>query len=271
MGARDAFAWLRAARIATHTGAISRECLAMCAELMIMVDSKTLRSDRSVKDASIWMLAKPDTLKRYRRKLVAAGLLAKGQGWQLLIPDEGVSPQTPGVSRDTPGVSRDTPGVSRDTPKVSPHPLPNNYRSTSFSASNDHQWREEEDEGSMTLSSLHPSHRPNLRDRKPEHGYDLRALDRTWRAERRSAWPWVGWARAVLPYLTSDEQGELVAAAISTPTPNLPYLVSVVSRICSGKTKRHHQHQHRASKPGAVPVVIEGRSEDDDAFLRAIS
>ena len=267
MGARDAFAWLRAARIAAHTGQISRECLAMCAELVIMVDSKTLRSDRSVKDASIWMLAKPDTLKRYRRKLVTARLLARGQGWQLLIPSVG-------VSHGTPGVSPATPGVSPATPKVSPQPPPIYYRSTSSSTSNDHhQWGDMDGAPVVEpqLTHLHPSHRPKLRDRQPIHGYDLGALDRTWRAERRKPWPWVRWAKVVLPYLTPEEQGEMVAAAVSTPTPNLPFLVAVVTRLCSGKTKRQHHNTTKASKPGAVPVVIEGRSEDDDAFLRAIS
>lgn len=254
MGARDTFAWMRAVKQAAHEGKLSTGCLAFCFELVLLIDSATQSSMRSVKDVSIDTLPKPSTIKRYRRQLAEAGLLARGPGWVLNNPTLGVSPQIPGIPTDTPG-------IPTDTPRVSPQNPSNYYKSTSSSTCTDSTVM-------VTLEMLPERHRPDTGKRTPDTAFSGDVWHNRYKALRGSPWPWPVWSRAVLPFITNEEREELLEALLGTSDPNIRYAKAIVERMCSGSSKKKH---NKASRPGAVPVVIEGRSEDDDAFLRAIS
>ena len=80
------------------------------------------------------------------------------------------------------------------------------------------------------------------------------------------------WAQVVLPYLSRDEQEELLDSMLSKENPNVRFAKSVVERMCRGEAAPHKKR--RSTQPNnacRVPVVIPGRSEDDDAWLEAIS
>ena len=80
--------------------------------------------------------------------------------------------------------------------------------------------------------------------------------------------PWKGWALRVLPYLEEKERERLMDALLSSSKPNLKYAKVIVSRMCQGLGPRH---KPQTSRPGSVPVVIPGRSEEDDLWLEIIS
>ena len=101
---------------------------------------------------------------------------------------------------------------------------------------------------------------------------DLHWWFNEWRNFKGSEFPWSVWAECVLPYLSRDEQDELLGIMLSTENPNLRFANSIVERMCRGEAAPHKKR--RSTQPNnasRVPVVIPGRSEDDDAWLEAIS
>ena len=256
------FEWIRAAASAP----LSAGCHQFCLQLIPLVDSRTLRSSLSIQQIARRVTAQPDTLKKYRRQLKAEGLLSDGRGWQLSLSTESLSSgctDTPGVHTDTGTVEQCPqrhPKVSTETPSIY-------YRSTSLSAS----LINERETPSASLDQLVKKQRPDVQERTPCHEVDVLAFMERWRLQKGSKWPWPFWAEAVLPYLSTDESEELLGALLATPDPNLNYAVSIVSRMCRGQSSPIGKRSARQQKPGAVPTVVAGRSQDEDDFLAAIS
>ena len=256
------FEWIRAVAAAP----LSAGCHQFCLQLIPLVDSRTLRSSLSIQQVSRRVTAQPDTIKKYRRQLKAEGLLSDGRGWQLALSTESLS----SGCTDTPGVHTDTgtldqcpqrhPKVSTETPSIY-------YRSTSLSAS----LINEGTHPSASIEQLVKKQRPDVQDREPCHEVDVLGFMERWRLHKGSKWPWPFWAEAVLPYLSQDEAEELLGALLATADPNLGYAVSIVSRMCAGKSSPKRRGSARQQQPGAVPTVVAGRSKDDDDFLAAIS
>jgi len=256
------FEWIRAAA----TADMSAGCAQFCLQLITVVDSKTLKTSLTVYQVSKRVTAQESTVKKYRRELKEMGLLGKGRGWILTVEGEPLH----SVHRDTQGVHT-APVTSDQCPQVYPKVYPQqpsiHYRSTSFSTS-------EIDERTPPgdLSKLRPYLRPNIGKRSPDMETDLHWWFNEWRNFKGSEFPWSVWAECVLPYLSRDEQDELLGIMLSTDNPNLRFAKSVVERMCRGEAAPHKKRRStQPNNPCRVPVVVPGRSEDDDAWLEAIS
>lgn len=264
MSRRTVFEWIRAASSAEMTDG----CRAFCLQLIPLVDSKTLKCSLPIYQVSTRVSAKMDTIKKYRRQLKALGLIDKGQGWELTVNGERL---TSGCT-DTQGVHTDT-GTSEQWtqghPKVSTQPPPIYYRSTSLSTSDMHAERAS-DFRIGDLAILRDKHRPDIKDRPVDLEVNVGAWLSEWRHTTGKDFPWTRWAASVLPYLSEGERDELFDALNATPDTNLNYATAIVSRMCRGASSPGRKRS-TGRKVGAVPLVIEGRSEDDDLFLMKIS
>ena len=276
--------WIRAVAVAQ----IPMATKGLALMLVPLVDNTTLAAHHSIRQvAGKWQISQ-GTCKRHKATLVAAGLLTSGQGWQLATPTQ-MAGDLPVNTEHGSGIKSDTVGVSKlitesmgsiksDTPKGSNMRPFNHHRSTPSlypnNSTNDdgvgvskliteNNSRPHRPPG---LSDLPARIRPNTGHRKPD-GYHWHQWQQGWQQATGKPWPWPVWAQAVLPYLTPEERSELQGAAMSTPRLNLNYCNAIVSRLCNGKSKKATESRLRA---GAVPVVVQGRSDDDDAFLDAL-
>tara|TARA_R100000951_G_C2607095_1_gene170011 strand:- start:50 stop:877 length:828 start_codon:yes stop_codon:yes gene_type:complete len=269
--------WIRAAANANLTPG----CKAFCLELVPQMSSSTLSSHFSTSRMASKVSAALPSVKVYRRQLIREGLLRSGKGWELTLPGEekksltGICGDTKRVSVEiSENVSRYTQGsqkgISGDPKKVSPQ-IPVLYKGTSafFSASYSTENKLYKADSIPSLDDLSPEHRPDIGDRifNPEVSLDL--WFNKWRSVKGADFPWKGWALRVLPYLEEKERERLMDALLSSSKPNLKYAKVIVSRMCQGLGPRHKHPQ--TSRPGSVPVVIPGRSEEDDLWLEIIS
>ena len=248
------FEWIRAAA----TADMSAGCAQFCLQLITVVDSKTLKTSLTVYQVSKRVTAQESTVKKYRRELKEMGLLGKGRGWILTVEGEPLH----SVHRDTQGIPT-APVTNEQCPQVYPKVYPqqpsNYYRSTSLSTNN----------SCWDITSLRPNQQPEINGRAQRSDVDVSSWLREWHQNKGQDFPWSRWAQCVLPYLSAEEGGELLDALLATPDPNLRYAIAIVSRMCKGSSKpRRSTQPNNASR---VPVVIPGRSEDDDAWLEAIS
>lgn len=255
------FNWIRAVAAAE----LSPGCKAFCLELIPHLNSKTLETHLSVSRIADKVTAALPSVRVYRRQLRAAGLLRSGEGWRLIYPQGGISTDPGGISTDPGGdPHRSQRGISTDPKRGSPQ-IPPSYKGTStfFSTSlstNNSCW---------DITSLRPNRRPEINGRAQRSDVDVNSWLREWHQNKGQDFPWSRWAQCVLPYLSAEEGGELLDALLSTPDPNLRYAIAIVSRMCKGSSK-----PRRSTQPNnacRVPVVVPGRSEDDDAWLEAIS
>ena len=265
---------------------LSPGCKGFCLELIPHMNSSQLSADFSTKRMSQKVSAAHNTVKVYRRQLVKSGLLKSGRGWRLTIPKRDPHRSQKGIARDPQKGStqilsekqgdphRSPKGIATD-PKRGSLEIPPLYNSTSTSYSTSYSTLTTgEDDGcdsppiKLKISDLALRLRPEVGDRLPVHTFSHEKWVKRYEAVRGSKWRWTGWSGVVLPYLNADEREHLLGAMCGTNKPNLNYAVAVANRLMSGEPMRRPVAQ---GKVGAVPLVIAGRSEDDDLFLSKIS
>lgn len=269
--------WIRAAARANLTPG----CKGFCLELVPLMNSHTLSSDFSTSRMASKVTAALPSVKVYRRQLVREGLLRSGKGWHLTLPD-GEKKTSKGICGDPKKGSVEIPEeVSRDLwgsqkgitgdPKKGSVEIPVLYNGTStfFSASSSTDNKVYKAEPLPSLDDLSLEHRPDIGDRTFNPDVSLDSWFNRWRSVKGADFPWRGWAMRVLPYLQEMEREKLLNALLSSQKPNLKYAKVIVSRMCQGLGPR--QTHHQTSRPGSVPLVIPGRSEDDDLWLEMIS
>ena len=260
--------WIRAVAKAP----LSAGCKGFCLELIPNMNSSSLSSNFSTGRMASKVSAAPNSVKVYRAQLQKAGLLKMGQGWHLAIPGA--------EEEDAKGVYTDIPenpsshthiyqdGISPYTKGVYPH-IPPLYNSTSTSVSTSVPTNNNIQPMDERLKRIRKAHRPNVGQRTYDSSLEIGYWLKQWKEAKGRSFPWGNWAGAVLPYLKEAEREELLDTLLSIQNPNLRYASAIVTRMCSGAAQP--QTNGKPARAGQVPVVVAGRSEDDDLFLEIIS
>ena len=261
MTARAVFNWIRAVSKAE----MSDGCRAFCLQLIPLVDSSELVVNRrSLYDIAREVSAAESSIKRYKRTLKELGLLMPSSRWELAINGEKASEPKSSITTDT----RTADQYQQRYPEVSAEQPSIYYRSTSLSTrERDSLSRPNQ---TFSLENLTRSIRPDVGDRVADLSADILSFERAWSINRGKDWPWPKWSTIVLPYLTREEREELLRELLKSPNPNLMFATSIVSRICRGESKPMRQFRAKRN-PCAVPIVVPGRSRDDDEWLEKIS
>ena len=233
--------------------------------LIPLVDSKTCSSSWSTSRVAHRLDISVASVKRYRRDLIKIGALERRRGWHFASKStetevEATTPvatieQSSSIKSDTEQVisiksdTEQTISIKSDTKKVSYLTPSNHYRTASLSAS------DRSIDRARKLANLPSRFRPDLKDREPEHDFDLNTWSKQWRKARGVDWRWNEWSTVVCPHLTGDEQRELFAVLSGVDRPNLAFAKSIVERLVDGRPVGRS-----VNRP--VPVS----TEDDELF-----
>lgn len=263
--------WIRAVANAP----LSPGCKGFCLELIPQMNSSSLSSNFSTGRMASKVSAAPNSVKVYRAQLQKAGLLKKGQGWHLQIPGgeeeeekapKGVYPHIPENPSSHTHIYQD--GIPTYTKGVYPH-IPPLYKGTSTSVSTSVPTNTNIPSVDERLLRIRKAHRPDVGERTYDASLEVGHWLRQWKEAKGRRFPWSNWAGAVLPYLREAEREELLDTLLSIQNPNLRYATAIVTRMCSGAAQP--SSSNGKAQPGQVPVVVAGRSEDDDLWLEKIS
>ena len=256
--------WIRAVANAP----LSAGCKGFCLELIPQMNSSSLSSNFSTGRMASKVTATPSTVKTYRHQLQKAGLLKQGSGWTLAIPgeEEVVDTHQPENMNRLTTINHN--GGYPSTVMVDTH-QPRIYKGTSTSVSTSVPTNNNIQPMDERLKRIRQAHRPNVGQRTYDSSLEIGYWLKQWKEAKGRSFPWSNWAGAVLPYLKEAEREELLDTLLSIQNPNLRYATAIVTRMCSGAAQP--QTNGKPARAGQVPVVVAGRSEDDDLFLEIIS
>jgi len=256
--------WIRAVANAP----LSPGCKGFCLELIPQMNSSSLSSNFSTGRMASKVSATPSTVKTYRHQLQQAGLLKQGSGWTLAIPgeEEMVDTHQPENMNRLTHINHN--GGYPSTTMVDTH-QPRLYKGTSTSVSTSVSANTNIESVDERLLRIRKAHRPDVGQRSYDASLEVGHWLRQWKEAKGRRFPWSNWAGAVLPYLREAEREELLDTLLSIQNPNLRYATAIVTRMCSGAAQP--SSSNGKAQPGQVPVVVAGRSEDDDLWLEKIS
>lgn len=231
------FDWIRAVSAAAVPLAVKGTAL----ELIPLIDNATLTSDLSISQAARSLSADARTVRRHRRALIDAGLLANVNGWRLTVNTEHLTPVKCGRTEHV------LPVKYGRTEHMSPD---NNDRSNIITAligsRSDLRAREKQPSQTQALSDLPSKWQPAIQNRKPTNPTGAEQLERAWSLATGAPFQWPNWSAVVAPYLTAEELAELAEVGARAQTPNLPFLAAVASRIIRDSNKPKTQRRQTA-------------------------
>ena len=233
----DVFSWIRA----VAKSKISLSCKGFALELIPIIDSKTMMTQRGIGGVSDRVSGSARSIKRHKRQLVAHGLLKPGRGFVLCLPG-GVTDLSP-VTDLTPvsglsPVTDLTPGECQDCHPNGDRSVTGSYKGTSASSSTSPSAKASKRARAMTLKDLDEDRRPDMRGREESGGggegwVSVEVWGERWKQATGQRWPrsWRSWAGIVLPLLTKAEREEVIEKGEELGGKNLPFWTAVVERL----------------------------------------